>query len=59
MNSAINIFKLNIKMISKYMTEQFLDVTQEQVKVAGAEKNIDWICFYGFMHISPKIGKSY
>lgn len=38
MNSAINIFKPHIKMISKYVTEQFLDVTQEQVKVAGAAK---------------------
>lgn len=36
MNSATNISKLNIKMVSKSVTDQFRGVTRKQEKVAGA-----------------------
>jgi len=52
MNSATNISKLNIKMVSKSVTDQFRGVIHEQEKVTGAGKNTHWICFCGFLHIS-------
>ena len=36
MNSATNVSKLNIKMVSKSVTDQSTGVTREQEKVTGA-----------------------
>lgn len=38
-NSTTNIFELNIKIVSKSVTDQFRGVIHEQEKVAGAGKN--------------------
>lgn len=39
MKSVTNIFKLNIKMVSKSVTDQFRGVIQEQEKLTGAGKH--------------------
>jgi hypothetical protein len=51
MNGAINIFKLNIKIVFNSLTGQFRGVTQEQEKIAGNGKQdlVLWFFYHFFL----------